>query len=142
MSDSSDVDAALLAKLQGDATLAALTPDGWYIDEGPAGKRQFGIVSLVDEQDTPIFEGRGSEDAVYLVKHVELSTVPVTHSKAAAARIDALLELGTLAIAGYALQVMRRKARVRKTEVDGVDSSIRWHHRGGRYQLKAAPIGT
>jgi hypothetical protein len=148
MPDSSDVDAALLAKLQGDATLAALTPDGWYQDEAPAGKTQFGIVSLVDEVDTPIFEGRASEDATYLVKHVELSTVAVKRSKAAAARIDALLDpqppaaRATLTIAGYSLLVMRRVARIRMTEVDDVDTSIRWSHRGGRYQVMAAPIGT
>lgn len=148
MPDSSDIDAALVTKLQADATLAALAPDGWYIDEAPAGKTQFGIVSLVDEHDTPIFEGRASEDALYLVKHVELSTVAVKHSKAAAARIDALLDpqppaaRATLTIAGYAFQVMRRESRIRMTEVDAVDASIRWSHRGGRYQVVAAPIGT
>ena len=142
MSDSSDVDAALVAKLQGDATLAALTPDGWYIDAAPPGKKQFGIVSLVDEHDTPIFEGRGSEDALYLVKAVELSTVAAKNIKAAAARIDALLELGTLTIAGYQLLVMRRVERIRMTEVDAVDAAIRWQHRGGRYQVMAAPLGT
>jgi hypothetical protein len=149
MPDSSDVDAALVAKLQTDAALAALLPDGVFMDE--AGKSivhggnatRFVIVSLVDEHDTPIFEGRASEDALYLVKAVELK--PATgsgHIKAAAARIDALLELGTLSVTGYGFMVMRRVARVRITEVDGVDSSIRWLHRGGRYQVVVTPIGT
>lgn len=149
MPDSSDVDAALTAKLLADSGLMALMPDGVFMDE--AGKSivtggnstRFVVVSLVDEHDTPIFEGRASEDALYLVKAVELK--PATGSgniKAAAARIDALLEMGTLTIAGYGLMVMRRVERVRMTEVDEVDSSIRWWHRGGRYQVVAAPIGT
>jgi hypothetical protein len=146
MSDSSDVDAALVAKLQSDATLAALLPGGWYVDEAPAGLTQFGIVSLVDEHDTPVFEGRAFEDAIYLVKAVELSTVAVKNVKAAAARIDVLLDPqpplppATLTIAGYGLLVSRRESRVRSTEVDENDSSIRWQHRGGRYQLMVAPV--
>jgi hypothetical protein len=140
--DSSEVDNALVAKLQTDATLAALMPGGVFLDEGPAGATQFVIVSLVDAHDVPIFEGRGTEDALYLVVARELSTVAVKNSKAAAARIDALLQLGTLTIAGYALLVMRRESRVRMTEVDEIDSSIRWTHRGGRYQVMVAPIGT
>jgi len=149
MADSSDVDAALVAKLQTDATLAALMPGGVYVDEAPAAQTQFVIVSLVDEHDTPVFEGRASEDAVYLVKAVERK--PATGSgniKAAAARIDTLLDpqpplpRATLAIAGYSFQLMRRVERVRMTEVDDVDSSIRWWHRGGRYEVKVAPIET
>jgi hypothetical protein len=148
--DSSDVDAALVAQLQADTALKALMPDGVFMDEAgvsmaPAGgtAKRFVIVSLVDAHDTPMFEGRASENAVYLVKAVELK--PATGSgniKAAAARIDALLELGTLTIAGYGFQVMRRVGRIRMTEVDDVDPSIRWQHRGGRYQVVAAPIGT
>jgi hypothetical protein len=29
---------------------------------------------------------------------------------------------------------------VRSTEVDETDSSIRWYHRGGRYQVMVAPV--
>lgn len=146
MSDSSDVDAALVALLQADSTLAALTPGGWFMDEAPAGLTQFGVVSLVDEHDEPMFGGRAFEDALYLVKVVELSTVAVKHAKAAAARIDALLDPqpplppATLTIPGYGLMVSRRESRVRSTEVDDVDSSIRWYHRGGRYRVMVAPV--
>lgn len=136
MPDSSDIDTAIVTKLQNDATLAALMPGGAHIDEAPAGtKPQFVIVSLVDEHDEPMFGARAFEDAVYLVKAVELSTVAVKNIKAAAARIDALLENGTLTIAGYGLMTLRRESRVRMTEVDDVDASIRWQHRGGRYQV-------
>lgn len=139
MPDSSDVDQALVDLLRADATLAALMPDGVWIDEADAGLEQFVIVSLVIGLDAPIFEGRGSEDLVYLVEARELSTVAVKNSEAAAARIDALLELGTLTIAGYGFQVMRRIERVRGTEIDAVDSAIRWSRRGGRYQVVVAP---
>lgn len=151
MPDSSAIDQALVDTLLGDATLMALMPDGVHVDEAPKGatqKKQFVIVSLVDAHDTPIFEGRGAETALYLVKAVELSTVAVKNIKAAAARIDALLDpqppaaRTTLTIAGYQHQLLRRESRVRMTEVDDVDSSIRWQHRGGRYQVIAAPIGT
>lgn len=144
MPDSQAVDQALVDRLLADSGVggvAALMPGGVYIDEAPAGSTQFVIVSLVTEHDEPIFGGRAHEDALYLVKAVELSTVGVKNIKAATARIDALLDPqpplppATLAIAGYGLMVMRRVERVRMTEVDGVDPSIRWQHRGGRYQV-------
>jgi hypothetical protein len=156
MPDSSDIDAALVAKLLADTGaggLMTLMPDGVFMDEagdsivtGGSAKR-FVIVSLIHEHDTPIFEGRASEDALYLVEARALSViagVPLapTVMKQAAARIDALLELGTLTIAGYGLMVMRRVERTRMIEVDAVDSAIRWFRRGGRYQLMVAPVLT
>jgi hypothetical protein len=55
--------------------------------------------------------------------------------KDAAARIDTLLDNGTLAVAGYKLMLIQREERVRVTEVDDVDRSIRWQRRGGRYRV-------
>lgn len=135
MADSSDIDNALTAKLGADVTLMALMPNLVHMDEAPAGSRQFVIVSLVDERDEQSFDGRSFEDALYLVKAVELSTVATKNIKAAAARIDALLEDGTLAVPGYVLMTMHRESRVRATEIDEVDSSIRWFHRGGNYRV-------
>lgn len=142
MADSSDIDAALVAKLQADTGaggLMTLMPGGAWIDEAPPGSVQHVIVSLVDETDGAMFGGRASEDGLYLVKAVEMSNGPtapaVKNIKAAAARIDALLEQGTLTVAGYSLMTMRRESRLRLTEVDELDASIRWQHRGGRYQV-------
>jgi len=138
MPDSSEVENALVAKLQADAGaggIATLMPGGTYVDEAPHGLTQFVIVSLVTEADEPMFGGRAFEDAVYLVEARELSTVAVKNIKAAAARIDALLEQGTLTITGYGLSVMRRISRVRFTEVDDQDATLRWQHRGGHYQI-------
>ncbi len=145
MPDSSEIDAALVAKLQADTGvggLATLMPGGTWMDAGPAGSTQHVIVSLVDAHDEPVFEGRAFEDGLYLVKAVELSTVAVKNIKAAAARIDALLEGGTLTIAGYRLMVMRRVERVRVTELDDAASSIQWQHRGARYQVMVAPTAS
>lgn len=148
--DSSNVENALVAKLLADVgvgNLGALMPDGVYIDEAPAGATRFVLVSLVDEHDTPIFGGRGFEDYTFLVKAVA-KTSTTANVKAAAARIDALLDPqppdppATLTITGYSLKVLRRVARVRTTEVDGADEAIRWQHRGGRYQVLVAPTST
>lgn len=138
MPDSSDVDAALVAKLLGDATLTATMPDGVYFDEGKQGATKFVIVSLVSESDEPMFNARAYEDAIYLVKAVALGTSGAD-VKTAAARIDALLDGQPLAVTGYALMVMQRVERIRYTEVDDVDRAIRWQHRGGRYQIVVSP---
>jgi hypothetical protein len=142
--DSSDIDNALVAKLGADTALLALMTNGVYVDEAPDGSIRHVIVSLVIETDVATFDqGRAIEDALYLVKAVALSThngvaLGPTVMKAAAARIDALLEDGTLSIAGYELMTMHREERVRQTEVDDVDPSIRWFHRGGRYRVQVA----
>src|SRR5678815_758600 len=134
MADSSDVDNALIAKLGSDATLLALVPNGVFYAEAPPGSTRFVIVSLVDESDVPQFGGRSQEDALYLVKAVMLSTAG-GDIKSAAERIDALLEQGTLTVSGYSLMTMHRESRVRLTEVDDMDASIRWQHRGGNYRV-------
>lgn len=135
MADSSDIDAALVTKLQADATLATLMPGGVWMDEAPPGAQQFVIVHLEDEHDEPMFGGRAFEEALYLVEAREFSKVAVKNIKAAAARIDALLEQGTLTIAGYGLARLARESRVRFPEPDSTDPSLRWERRGGFYRL-------
>jgi hypothetical protein len=135
MADSSDIDNALVAKLGADATLLALVPNGVYIDEAPAGATRFVIVSLVDEADVGRFGGRAIEDALYQVEARMLSTVAGANVKAAAARIDVLLEQGTLTVSGYSLMALFRESRIRLTEVDAADPSLRWFRRGGNYRL-------
>lgn len=135
MPDSSDIDNALIARLGADATLLALAPNGAYWDEAPADSTRFVIVSLVDEQDVPQFSGRSYEDALYAVEVRMLSTVAGNNPKAAAARIDVLLEGQPLTVAGYSPMLLQRESRIRMTEVDAIDSSIRWYRRGGNYRL-------
>jgi hypothetical protein len=137
VSDSSDIDAALVAKLAADATLTTLMPGGVWIDEGPAGLTQFVIVSLVDEADAAKFGGRAFEDALFLVEAREKKPLSGSGNiKAAAARIDVLLEDQPLTVAGYTHMAMHREARIRLTEVDEIDSSIRWWRRGGHYRVQ------
>lgn len=137
MPDSSDVDAAVTAKLLGDATLMALAVDGIYFDEGAQGATRFITVSLVDEHDEAIFQARAFEDALYRVMFIEKGTSAV-NSKAAAARIDTLLDNQPLTVTGYSHMLTRRESRIRYTEVDEVDASIRWQHRGGEYRVQVS----
>ncbi len=142
--DGSEIDNAVVALLGSDAALLALLPNGVYLDEAPAGSTRFVIVSLVPSPDTAIFGARAFEEPLYLVKAVGLSVIngvplPPTTMKAAAARIDALLEDGTVLVAGYAPITLHRVMRIRALEMDDLDPSIRWFHRGGRYQAMGAP---
>lgn len=137
MADSSDIDNALVTKLGADAALLAICVNGVYLDEAPSKSTAFVIVSLVDESDAQMFSGRAFEDALYSVEarmqFREGGVLP--NAKAAAARIDALLEQGTLTATGYSLMAMFRESRIRQTEVDAVDTSIRWYRRGGQYRV-------
>jgi hypothetical protein len=136
MPDGSAIDAALVGKLAGDATLAALMQSGAFVfmDEAPSGSTKFVIVSLVTEEDVRSFGARSFEDALYLVEARMLSTAG-GNIAAAAARIDVLLDHSTLSVAGYSLMALFREERTRMTEVDEVDSSIRWYRRGGQYRV-------
>lgn len=138
MADSSAIDDALVAALLADSTLMALVPDGVYVDEAAPNAQRFVIVSLVDAPDTQGFGGRAFETPLYLVKAVTLATSG-TNVKAAAARIDAVLENAQLTIAGYACLKVQRDSRFRVTTVDAQDASLRWHHRGGRYEIMVQP---
>jgi hypothetical protein len=141
MPDSSAIDNALVAKLGADVTLMALMPNLVYMDEAPKNATRFVIVSLVDEVDEPRFGGCAYEDALYLVKAVELKpAVGTGNVQAAAARIQVLLNDQVLTVAGYSHMVMHRESRIRTTEVDDVDASIRWFHRGGHYRVQQAPV--
>jgi hypothetical protein len=138
MADSSAVDGAVIAKLAGDGTLAALMTDGVFVDVAPNGATKFVIVSQVDHQDDYVFEGSAFEMFLYLVKAVDLSA-DGSNVKTAAARIHALLQDVALTITGYSHSLTRRQSRVRMTEVDEVDGNIRWQHRGGRYEVVVSP---
>lgn len=137
-SDSSEVDAAISAKLLGDSTLMAFATDGVFFDVAAQNATKFVIVSLVDEHDELMFNGRAYEDATYLIKAVALATTGAD-VKTAAARIDVLFDGGTMTVTGYSVMTIKRDARIRFTEVDEADRSIRWQHRGGRYRVMVSP---
>lgn len=138
MPDPSDVDAAIIAKLSGDATLLALMTDGVYMDVSPSGKTKVVIVSMSTHQDEYVFHGSAFEQSTYVVKAVEQSGSGAT-VKTAAARIHVLLQDVALTITGYIHAKTRRSERIRYTEVDDVNQDIRWQHRGGRYEVVVTP---
>ena len=145
MADSGATDAAVVAALAADQTLAALMPDGVWLEEAPPGLSRYVIVSPVASVDTHQFGGRAFEDVTYLVKAVERSTSG-GGARAAAARIDAVLEGGLLQLdgspaTGYGFVSMVREGQVGPVvEVDPVDPGIRWQHRGGFYRVVVTAI--
>lgn len=137
--DPSAIDDALIAKLQNDPALAALTPDGVYWDLAPHGAKAFVVISLVRQGSESVFGARAIEDAIYAVKAVVLNSAQ--DIRAAAARIDALLDDGTLTVAGATLMSVHRAeddGRIRFTEPDDFDKAIRWQHRGARYRVQVS----
>lgn len=140
MSESGAIDAALSAKLLNDAALTALMPDGIFFDIARKDVTRFVLISLINEDDDLMFNGRAFEEHLYLVKAVALATTGAD-VRAAAARIDVLLDgPDALAIAGYSDTRIQRIHRVRYTEVDDTNET-RWQHRGGHYELWAVPLG-
>jgi len=137
--DPSNVDSALVVKLLADPLLMSLLPDGVFVDESNPGAQRFLIVSLVDHRDVPQFGGVAYEEALYLVKAVVLSTAG-GDIRAAAWRIHKLLEDKELVVPDYTFMTMHRESKIRSTEVDDVDPTIRWQHRGGRYRVQVAPL--
>jgi hypothetical protein len=138
--DSSDIDNAVIAVLLADPTLSALMPDGVYWDIAKPKATRFVIVSLVEALDEPVFGSRGYEDKLYLVKAVALASTGAD-IKAAAHRIDELLEDQPLTIPGYVHMVTCREQPIRYPETDEVDDTIRWQHRGGHYRVQASIPG-
>lgn len=137
-SDASAVDAALVAKLLADSTLAAILTDGWFFDVAAHGATKFGIVSQLAHEDDYMFGGSAYEAFEYLVKAVALSNSGAD-VKTAAARIHTLLQDGALAPTGYTLMRMHRLERVRYADEDPDNADVRWQHRGGRYLIQVSP---
>jgi hypothetical protein len=142
MPDSTEIDIALVARLSGDAELQALLPDGVFVNQAKQGKTKFTLVSLVIATDAGNFAAVGTrrayEDCLYMVKAVTLDASRATAGNAAA-RIDALLDDQPLTITGYHCASIAREERIDETEVDDLDATIQWQHRGGRYRIVAVP---
>ena len=137
--DSSAIANALIAKLGADSELLAHVPDNVHEDMGPEGAKRFVVVSQILATDQAVMnQGRVIEDALFLVEaRVLKGAGPTTACAAAAARIEALLEDGTMDVPGYRVTQMFREEFVRGTEVDERDRTIVWKRRGGRYRVTA-----
>lgn len=134
--NSSDIDAALLARLN-DPALLALAVNGIWFDQAPPGSTKFVLVTLITETDGAVFGGRAIEDALYSIEYRELDT-GTSNAKAAADLIDTLLEDCSLTAAGYQTATVHRERRLRFTETDDADPAIRWRRRGGEYRVTMA----
>lgn len=139
--DSSLVDDAIIAKLLNDSQLRSLCPDGVWSDQAGEGKERFIIVSLVEANDVPVFEGRAFEDSLYLIKAVIKNGKG--DIKGACSRIDEILSGADgrgaiIPVPNFGELSIAREARVRYTEVDEEEPTLRWLHRGGRYRVHAA----
>jgi len=144
MSDPVALRQALIDALNADSALRAAIPNGAYYDVAFPGSRRHVIVSLTAPSHLQQFGGRALHDNVYLVKAVVLANEPnaVDLIATAAARIDALLEGGTVPTPGFTLAALYLDPDldiVDAVEVDEGDPAIRWYHRGGQYRLVASP---
>jgi len=140
MSDSSAVDEAIIQLLAADAELTTRCPDGVHYDVAPPGSKRFVIVSLLMHVDEYLFNEEAWELFTYQVQCIELETSGASNSRAAAARIHALLQDAySLAIDGYGVMKIKRIERIRTTDADAA-TDTRWLHRGGRYEVMVQPL--
>jgi hypothetical protein len=137
--NSGAVDSALIGALQADTTLAGLMPDGVYFTVAAPGLTRFVLVGIFDSVDDGVFGHRGIESTLYFVKAVGLSRATTIQTmKAAAQRIDELLELAFLPVPDYSFLDCVREERIAETVRDPVDPSLLWFHFGGHYRVQVA----
>lgn len=140
-SDTSEIDAGLMRYLAADPALSALALDGVWWQIAPPGATSFVVVDQLDSTDYDVLGGRLWERLVYLVQFVQREkTAGSSDPGAAALRIYQLLQDYTDLDVGshYVVRLLRRIERIRYTEIDEV-TDRRWQHRGGQYEVFAAP---
>jgi hypothetical protein len=137
MSDTGDIDAAILGVLANDPELQAGFEGVWF-NVAPLNVRRFILVEQIDHDDAYAFGGPVFETLLYLIKAVVQDDSPAA-AKPGAERIHVLLQDQEKAIPvpGYRLRLLQRVERVRLAEVD-TETGLRWQHRGGHYQVIAA----
>jgi hypothetical protein len=132
------VDAAVIAALAGDAALLTLAPDGVFRDVAPANATRFVVVQQQTHEDVEGFRAPVYEVFQYRITARILETTG-GDADAAADRIHALLQDAPLTVAGYTWMSTLRVERVRLTEIDAIDSDLRWQHAGGDYEIFVSP---
>jgi hypothetical protein len=135
--DSSDIDNALVAKLGSDTTLLANMTHGVYMDEAVEGATRYVIVSVVEATDVYTFGRKEYEDILYLVEPRALAGSG-GDVKAAAARIETLLQDQPLTVTGYTWMTTFRHGRPGEPrEVrDAANPNVRWQRRGALYRVQ------
>jgi hypothetical protein len=136
--------AAVIGLLSADPDLRALMPDGVFKNRAPGGSKRFVLVDVFDSGSDDVQGGRGIETVLYAVRAVALSSVTTqSNANAAADRIDALLaDPPPVTVDGYAFMALYRDEPhlIDFDEVDKIDSSISWFHRGAHYRLECTPL--
>lgn len=134
---STAIDAAVVAKLQADATLAGLAPGGIWPDLAPEqASTPYVVVLLESHDDADEMPGaQAFERAAYLVTAIDKSS-DAAAANAAYNRAHAVLTGSALMVTGYTVMDVRRAGRQRSAERDG---PVIWRFVGGRYVVEADP---
>src|SRR4029450_7512205 len=112
LSDASEVDAAIIARLANDPTLAGLMPDGVFYDVAAPGSQSFVIVAQLDHgHENQLQQETAWETYLYLIKAVSLDTSGAT-IKQAAQRIHELMHNATIAAQGYSAMASKGMERI------------------------------
>lgn len=133
---STAVDAAVVALLQADATLAGLAPGGVFPELAPEkNPTPYVIVALESHEDVQEQGRTAFEDAVYLVMAIDKAE-DAAAVNAVYARAHAVLAAGPLTVSGFTTMDVVRLGRQRLAERDG---SVIWRFVGGRYRVQVDP---
>ncbi|MGE0363369.1 MAG: DUF3168 domain-containing protein [Vicinamibacterales bacterium] len=131
------VDAALVALLQADATLAGLAPGGVYPEMAPEQNSTPYVVVILETHEDVQEENRPAyEQATYLVVAIDKAD-DAAAANAAYGQVHAALTAATLAPSGYHTMDLVRTGRMRQAERDG---SVIWRYVGGRYRWQGHPV--
>lgn len=133
---STAIDAAVVAALQADATLAGLATGGVWPDLAPEqNEGPYVLVVLDAHEDVHELGQTAFERATYLVLAVHRST-DAASANAVYNQAHAVLTGSPLTVTGYTVMDVKRVNRERSAERDGI--SI-WRFVGGRYVVEADP---
>jgi hypothetical protein len=125
-----ELEAALYAKLAGDATLSGLAPGGVWRGVAPVGTTGvFVAFAQVSGVDAYTLKDRATTTYNYLIKAIGPGE-SATPAWNAAARIDALLNDQPLTLSAGSVMSVRRERAMTMTETDGGEQ---YQHAGGYY---------
>ena len=124
------LEAALYAKLSGDATLTTLAPGGVWRGIAPLGTTGVVVVfSQISSIDAYTLADRATSTHNYMVKAIAPGET-ATPAWDAAARIDALLTDQPMTLSSGSVMSVRRERTMTLTENDGGEE---YQHAGGYY---------
>ena len=125
---------AICAALRADSQLAILAPGGVYPNIAPEGTSYPYVV--VSAQSPPLdnytFGGSAYQSSVYLIKVVDENLNPAP-AEDARARVQAVLQDGSLTISGQTLLMIRRRQQM--PELAEVNSGFIYQVRGALYDV-------